>query len=292
MRVTQGMIYDSANQSIAGTLSQLQKASEKVSSQKQLNRPSDNPADARSAVQLHDTLSELNQFLRNIDVASSKVDAQDTALGSAGDLLQRANELAIEGANGTLDASQRQAIGAEVSQLTEAMAQDAGAKVNDEYVFSGFRVDRPPYTVTGPGTVSAYQGDHGVSVARVGAGSTMQISVSGDSVFQPALDALNQLKTDLAAGNPVQPGTITQIQGALDSMLATRAQIGARANRLDQTKSSQQALVTSNQALLSQLEDADMPSAITELTKRQTTYQATLAVTAKVIQTSLLDYLR
>ena len=292
MRVTQNMIYDSANQSIAGTLSQLQKASEKVSSQKQLNRPSDNPADARSAVQLHDTLSELNQFLRNIDVASSKVDAQDTALGSAGDLLQRANELAIEGANGTLDAGDRQAIGEEVSQLIEAMAQDAGAKVNDEYVFSGFRVDRPPYTVTGPGTVSAYQGDHGVSVARVGAGSTMQISVSGDSVFQPALDALNQLKTDLAAGNPVQPGTITQIQGALDSMLATRAQIGARANRLDQTKSSQQALVTSNQALLSQLEDADMPSAITELTKRQTTYQATLAVTAKVIQTSLLDYLR
>ena len=292
MRVTQGMIYDSANQRIAGTLSQLQKASEKVSSQKQLNRPSDNPADARSAVQLHDTLSELNQFLRNIDVASSKVDAQDTALGSAGDLLQRANELAIEGANGTLDAGDRQAIGEEVSQLIEAMAQDAGAKVNDEYVFSGFRVDRPPYTVTGPGTVSAYQGDHGVSVARVGAGSTMQISVSGDSVFQPALDALNQLKTDLAAGNPVQPGTITQIQGALDSMLATRAQIGARANRLDQTKSSQQALVTSNQALLSQLEDADMPSAITELTKRQTTYQATLAVTAKVIQTSLLDYLR
>ena len=292
MRVTQNMIYDSANQSIAGTLSQLQKASEKVSSQKQLNRPSDNPADARSAVQLHDTLSELNQFLRNIDVASSKVDAQDTALGSAGDLLQRANELAIEGANGTLDAGDRQAIGQEVSQLIEAMAQDAGAKVNDEYVFSGFRVDRPPYTVTGPGTVSAYQGDDGVSVARVGAGSTMQISVSGDSVFQPALDALNQLKTDLAAGNAVQPGTITQIQGALDSMLATRAQIGARANRLDQTKSSQQALVTSNQALLSQLEDADMPSAITELTKRQTTYQATLAVTAKVIQTSLLDYLR
>lgn len=292
MRVTQSMIYNSTNASLSANLAALQSITEKVSSTKQLNRPSDNPADVRSAVGLRDTLAQMNQFLRNIDSASSKVSAQDTALASAGDLIQRANELAIEGANGTLDAGDRQAIGEEVSQLIEAMAQDAGAKVNDEYVFSGFRVDRPPYTVTGPGTVSAYQGDHGVSVARVGAGSTMQISVSGDSVFQPALDALNQLKTDLAAGNPVQPGTITQIQGALDSMLATRAQIGARANRLDQTKSSQQALVTSNQALLSQLEDADMPSAITELTKRQTTYQATLAVTAKVIQTSLLDYLR
>ena len=94
MRVTQGMIFDSANQSVATTLSALQKATEKVSSQKRLNRPSDDPADVRSSIQMHDTLSELNQFLRNIDVATSKVDAQDTALGSAGELLQRANELA------------------------------------------------------------------------------------------------------------------------------------------------------------------------------------------------------
>jgi flagellar hook-associated protein 3 FlgL len=103
---------------------------------------------------------------------------------------------------------------------------------------------------------------------------------------------LTQLKADLEAGNPVQASTVTQIQGALDNMLSTRAQIGARANRLEQVKTSQASLVTSNQALLSQLEDVDMTSAITELTKRQTTYQATLAVTAKVIQTSLIDYLR
>ena len=292
MRVTEGMIYNTTHQSLSSTMAEMQKATEKVSSTKELNRPSDNPADVRSAVQLHDTLSEIGQFLRNIDAATSKVSAMDTALSSAGDLIQRANELALEGANGTLDASDRSAISQEVSQLIEAMAQDAGAKVNDEFVFSGFRVDRAPYTVTGPGAVSAYQGDHGVTIARIGPASTMQINVAGDAIFQPALDALTQLKADLDSGNPVQAGTITMVQGALDSLLTTRAQIGARANRLEQAQSSQEALQTSDKALLSQLEDVDMASAITELTKRQTTYQATLAVTAKVIQTSLLDYLR
>jgi flagellar hook-associated protein 3 FlgL len=82
------------------------------------------------------------------------------------------------------------------------------------------------------------------------------------------------------------------MQAALTSNLTARAQVGARANRLEQAKTSQGSLVTSNQGLLSQLEDADMASAITELTRRQTTYQATLAVTAKVMQTSLIDYLR
>jgi flagellar hook-associated protein 3 FlgL len=241
---------------------------------------------------LNDTLAQLNQYGRNIDMATSKVSAMDTALSSAGDLIQRANELAIEGANGTLDDGQRQAIAAEVSQLTEAMSQDAGAKVGDEYVFSGFRTDRAPYQVTGPGQVGAYQGDHGVMIARVGQASTMQINLAGDAVFQPALDALTQLQADLNSGKPVQQTTIGQISTALQTLTQARATVGARENRLNDAKTSQQALVTSNTALLSQLEDTDMPSAITELTKRQTTYQASLAVTAKVMQTNLLDYLR
>jgi flagellar hook-associated protein 3 FlgL len=292
MRVTESMIYNTSNRSIATDLAALQSITEKVSSSKQLNRPSDNPADVRSAVGLRDILAQLNQYVRNIDNTTSKVSAMDTALSSAGALIQRANELAIEGANGTLDADQRKSIAVEVSQLTEAMAQDAGAKVGDEYVFSGFRVDRAPYQITGPGQVGSYQGDHGVVIARVGPASSMQVNLAGDAVFQPAIEALTQLQADLNSGQPVQQATIGQIGDALQNLLQARATVGARANRLTDAKTSQESLITSNQALLSQLEDIDMPSAITELTKRQTTYQASLAVTAKVMQTSLIDYLR
>jgi flagellar hook-associated protein 3 FlgL len=292
MRVTEGMLYSGATNSLNMTRSAIQRMTEKVSSGKTLNRPSDNPADARSAIQIHDSLSEIDQYLRNIDTAAGKVQAMDTALDSVGDLIQRANELAIAGANSTLGPSERQAMAAEVSQLIEALSQDAAAKYNDEFIFSGFRVDRPPYQVLSPGTLGTYQGDHGVTQARVGAASIMEISVAGDRVFQPAIDALTQLNNELAAGQPVQGTTITQIGAALQTVLETRASIGARANRLEQAKSSQESVKTTNQGLLSNLEDSDMASVITELTKRQTTYQATLAVTAKVIQTSLIDYLR
>ena len=292
MRVTESMIYASTQTSLTNGLAALQAITEKVSSSKQLNRPSDNPADVRSALGLRDTLSELTQFMRNIDQASSRVSAMDTALGSAGDLIQRANELALEGANGTLNAAQRQAIAAEVVQLTEAMAQDASAKVGDQYVFSGFRVDRAPFQVVGTGQVGAYQGDQGVVLARVGPGSTMQVNLAGDAVFGAAFAALAQLQTDLNSGVPVQGSTISQIGDALQTLLQARATAGARASRLEDAKTSQQAQQTSYESLLSQLEDTDMPSAITEMTKRQTTYQASLAVSAKVMQTSLIDYLR
>ena len=172
------------------------------------------------------------------------------------------------------------------------MAQDANAKVGDDYIFGGFRVDRAPFEVTGPGQVSSYQGDHGVSIARIGPAATMQVSMAGDAVFQPAIAALTQLQADLNSGQPVQSSTITQISDALQTLSQAQATVGARENRLTDAKTSLQDLTTSNQAMLSQLEDADMPSAITELTQAQTTYQASLAVTAKVMQMSLIDYLK
>jgi flagellar hook-associated protein 3 FlgL len=292
MRVTESMIYNSSNRSISTTLSALQRITEKVSSTKELNRPSDNPADVRSAVTLRDTLAQLNQFVRNVKTGQSLVSAADTALGNAGSVLQRANELAIEGANSTLDASERRAIGAEVSQLIEALAQESGTKVGNQYIFSGFNVDRAPYDVIGPGQIGAYQGDQGQIVARIGEGSAIQVNVPADKAFGPAIAALTQLAADLNGGQPVAASTITGVQSALDDLLAYRAQLGARANRLDEAETSLGQLVTSNQELLSNLEDVDMAAAVTELTKRQTTYQASLAVTAKVMQTSLLDYLK
>jgi flagellar hook-associated protein 3 FlgL len=285
------MVYDKTNSSLASDLAAMQTSQDQVSSGRKLNLPSDNPADVQSSIGLGDTLAQLNQYVRNIGNATNTLSAMDTALSSAGNVIQRANELAIEGANGTLDAGQLQAIGAEVSQLSESLATDANAKVGDQYIFSGFRVNTPPYQVTGPGQVGPYQGDHGVSIARIGQASTMQVSLAGDAAFQPAIDALAQLQADLNSGK-VQQSTIGQISTALQSIVQAQANVGARENRLNDASASQQALITSNQALLTQLEDVNMPAAITELTQRQTTYQATLAVTARMMQTSLIDYLK
>lgn len=292
MRVTESMIYDNAKTTLANNLSAIQTIQNQVSSGKQLNQPSDNPADVQTAVGLGDTLAQINQFIRNINTASGTASAMDTALSSAGNILQRANELAIEGANGTLDAGDRQAILAEVQQLSELLATAANTKMGDEYVFGGFRVDTPPYAVTGPGQVGPYQGDDGVSVARIGPASTMQISMPGDAVFGPAMKALADLQADLSGGGAVQQSTLSEISTGLDTIVQSQATVGARENRLSEANTSQQAMSTSNQALLSQLEDTNMPAAITELTSRQLTYQATLAVTAKVMQTSLIDYLK
>lgn len=288
MRVTDSMIREAALQGLNANATSLSQIQEQLSSGKLLNRPSDDPARVRQAMKVRDSLSELQQFTRNIDAADQTVSASDAALASAGDLIQRANELAIQGANGTYSAADRQQIAQEVGQLSAQLVQLAGTKVGDAYVFSGFKSDVPPYaSPAGP-----YQGDAGAVVARIAPGASVQVNVLGSTVFGPALAALNQLQTELSAGTAVSPGTISAISAAQNALLGGRATLGALQNRLDSTATFITQATTAAQQLLSQTEDIDMTAAITQYSARQLTYNAALKVNAQIMQTSLFDYLR
>jgi flagellar hook-associated protein 3 FlgL len=288
MRVTDSMMRDGALQGLNANATSLFKLQEQVSSGKRLNRPSDDPAQVRQAMKIRDTLSEIGQFTRNINAANQTVSAADFALGGATDLLQRANELAIQGANGTYSASDRQKIGLEVDGLAQHLAQLASTKVADAYIFSGFQTDIPPY----PTPIAAYQGDAGAIMARIAPGASVQVNLLGNVVFGPALAALQQLGTELAAGTPVTPGTISAISAAQDTLLAGRATLGALQNRLDDTSQIMAQATTAAQDLLSQTAEVDMTAAITQYSERQLTYNAALKLNAQIMQTSLLDYLR
>ena len=294
MRITDRMLHDRALGSLNTNVAALARIQEQVASTKRLVRPSDDPADVRSAVKARDGLGEMEQFLRNITTAQRSVDASDTALASAGEAIQRARELAVQGANGTLSASDRQTMALEVEQLARQLVTHAGAKAGDQYLFSGFQTGSAPYVEAPPGSaaVSAYGGDAGVVVARIAPGTTMTLNVTADTVFQPALDALAQMHAELVAGTPVSGGTIALLDTGQSALLAGRAQIGARANRLSEAQTTLEDNVLSARRLLSDLEDVDLAAAITELSQRMAVYQAALEVNAKIIQPSLLDHLR
>jgi flagellar hook-associated protein 3 FlgL len=288
MRVTDSMMRDGALQGLNANANAMFKLQEQVSSGKLLNRPSDDPAQVRQAMKIRDTLSELGQFTRNINAADQAVSAADIALGGASELLQRANELAVQGANGTYSASDLQKMGLEVDQLAQQLVQVASTKVAGAYIFSGFQTDTAPYA----SPIGAYQGDAGAVMAHIAPGAAVQVNLVGGAIFGPALAALQLLGTELAAGTAVAPGTISAISAGLDSLLAGRATLGALQNRLDDTSAAMDQATTAAQGLLSQTSEVDMTAAITQFSERQLTYNAALKVNAQIMQTSLFDYLR
>ena len=200
---------------------------------------------------------------------------------------QRA-ELAVQGANGSLSALDRQQIASEVDQLIDSLVGQTQAKVAGSYVFSGFKTATAPYlTATG-----AYQGDAGAIMIKTGPGASIKTNVTADVAFAPALAALVALKGELGAGNPTSGATLVALDAGLDALISARGDIGARQNRLQEARISLDDGIFTSTKLLSNLEDADMGEAITDLTQRESMYEAVLRVNARVLQTTMLDVLR
>lgn len=288
MRITTRMLSDDAVRQLQASTESMSRASEQVSTTKRLNRPSDDPSQTRSAVNLREGIAELEQYRRNIDVADRTLSATDAALGSAGEIMQRARELAVQGANGSLSPLDRTQLAVEVDQLLQGLLQQSQAKSAGSFLFSGFRTDIAPFaTATGP-----YLGDSGAIMARTAPNSSLQINITADTAFAPALAALVTLQTGLAAGTPVAGSTITAIDVGFDALISARGQTGARQNRLEETASFLEGTILASRKLLSGLEDADMTEAISTLVQRQATYDAALKVNARIMQTTLLDVLR
>jgi flagellar hook-associated protein 3 FlgL len=294
MRITSGMLHESSLRALGQNTRALSRAQEVLSSGRRLVRPSDDPNDVVEALRLRDGMEDLDQYRRNIDVALRRVTAADSALGAAGETMQRARELALHGANASLSAAERRMIALEIEQLAGALVGQAATRVGDIHIFSGHRTATAPFPPppAGSATTGPYAGDAGNIVARVEAGVTIRANVTADVAFGPALAALAALHADLVAGSPPSTPTLASIDAGLDRLLESRATIGASAARLEQGRATLDEMFEAAERLLSELEDADMVAAVTELTRRQATYEAALAATSRILERSLFDELR
>ena len=294
MRITNQMLHDRALANLSRNVEALARIQEQVATSRRLGRPSDDPTDVRSAVKLSDVKAELEQYQRNIVNASRTMATAEAALGSAGEVMQRARELAIQGANGSLSPADRTLIAQEIEQLTGQLVALAGTKAGDQYVFAGFQTATAPYAPAPAGTavVGPYLGDSGALKARIGPGAQVSINVTADIVFGPAFVALAQLHGELVGGGPASPTSITLVDAGQAALISGRSLIGARQNRFDQTAVTLGDALLAATRVLSEIVDVDLTEAITELSQREAVYQASLAVNGRLLQISLIDQLR
>jgi flagellar hook-associated protein 3 FlgL len=293
MRVTLGMIADSSLRNIEANQSRMETLQNQITSGTRITKPSDDPIGAAQALSLQESLDQSTQYGRNIDQGSSWLNSTDSALNSVTDAVQRARELAVQAANGTLTAVDRSAIQSEITQLQQHVLDLSHSKYGAYYLFSGTHSDQPGYTQPQPSTAGGYQGNTAQVQREVSPGVTVPVNIDPTLAFDPVFNALNQLQAGLTSGNQLTlQGSLTSFDTALDSVSTARAQVGARVNRMESLKQRQDNVSVSLTALLSNVKDVDMASAITNFTMAQTVYQASLKASAQAMQTSLLDYLK
>lgn len=295
-RVTQSMMSHSALAGLQTSLSRVSELQEKLSTGRIINRPSDDPIGAASAMRLRSSKAEQAQFSRNADDGVAWLNQIDGALGSAGDQLRRARDLAIQGANsGALGQQARDALATEVGQIRQGLVGVANTTYLNRPVFNG--VDARTTAYDGSTQPVTWTGTTGDVVRRVGVGVDIKVNVNGPEAFGPendtVFDHLDALTTALKAG---KTDDISKAIGVLkadgDRISSARADVGTRTNRIELAKSQADDAGLTLSSSISEVENTDLAKATVDLQLQQVAYQAALAATAKVMQPSLQDFLR
>ena len=302
MRITNSMMSRSVLSDLNQVAGRLTETQRKLSSGKEINRASDNPYGAGRAIGLRSELESIKQHSRNVDEAIGWQTVTDTALGTIGDMAQRARELVVRGANGTLSQTDRDAMAQEIDQLIAGMKQEANATYDGRYVLAGTDTATRPYDQSVQATANdAYAGNATFQLREIGPGVTLPVNVTGDEVLGGRagatgnmLGVLRDVADHLRSGDTTSLGTadLQNIQTEIDNLLGIRARVGAGTNRLETAKSRLAELQESATRMLSNVEEADMAKTIIDFNTQQAVYQSALKAGAQVIQPSLLDFLR
>jgi flagellar hook-associated protein 3 FlgL len=302
MRVTQGMLNNQLLRNIGSNMTRMQNNQNQLSTGRRINAPSDDPVGISFSLRYRSELSANDQFGSNLDTAVSLLDFTDSMMGQANSVIQRARELTVQGANGTNPQLALDAIKKEIDQLYSQMVSIGNSQINGRYIFNGQQTDKKPYNEA---TASVDVVDSTDIQFDIGVGVRIPVNTTGDRVFGKADDPSNpgtndnifrvmkDLSAALASGNTTQVGNmIGRIDKQNDVFLQARADVGARSNRIELAQSRLDDISVNIESLQSKTEDADLSLVITNLKMDENVYQASLSVGAKIISTSLVDFLR
>jgi flagellar hook-associated protein 3 FlgL len=301
-RITSGMIQRSVLADLNDVSNRLAKTQQRMSSGKQITRPSDDPYGTSRALSLRTDIAGTQQYQRNVGEATAWQSVTDSALSKITEAVQRARDLAVQGASDSAGQAARNAAAAEIDQLIESVKQEANASYGGRYVFSGTKTDTAPYAVAGADT---YLGDTAAVARQIGPGVSVQVNVIGQSLLgdgQAAgdgklLDVLRDISDHLKSGvvadaNTLRTTDLKNLDLNLDALSQARATVGATTNRLESADSRLQEVEGSLTKLLSDVEDADMAKTYTDFSMQQSVYQSALQAGANIVQQSLLDFLQ
>jgi flagellar hook-associated protein 3 FlgL len=346
MRVTNKMLSNSFLSDMRTNLSNLQTLQQQMTSGKEIRKPSDDPARVARAMQLHTDINANNQYKENINDTLNWLDTTDTALGQAGNILQRVRELMVQAGNAAYGTDEKKSIKNEVNQRIDEFAQVLNTSFDGKYIFGGTRGTTKPldtvpvssnsklvynsntpsielaipdksdskYYTSGTFDQTLYDADmapfltdnqtlSGKLSVEISPGVTIEYNVSAKEIlefdnekgaakdiriiFKNIVDHLDSGSTSILTGTDLQDMT-----DAITNILKKRSEVGAKQNRMESAQDKNTEETFNLTAILSRTEDIDITEKTMQYATLQTVYMASLQTSAKVIQPSLLDYLR
>lgn len=315
MRVTQSMLSNNMLRNLSSSYDRLGKLMEQASSQKKITRPSDDPVVAMLGMSYRTDLNQINQFDRNMGEVKNWIDTTDSALDNSVKSLQRIRELTVQASSGTLETDQRAAIAAEIKELQEQLLNLADTQIGGKYIFNGTKTNvRPSEDRDGLSSDPI--------LLEVFPGIKLPLNIDGDKLFGDYIKGsqllkdgveidddffeqagpIHQLIIELDLNNPDFANVeipkeelnhyLAEIDAEIDKILQARANIGAKQNRVElmEDRIGQQKVFSTR--IMAENESVDIEEVITELITQESIHRAALGIGARIVQPSLMDFLR
>ena len=262
-------------------------------------RSEDNPQTVGTIIRMSEQIADMDQYEVNSLLARDFLDNSESALSRISVDLQRIRELTIRAANGIFDAGDRTAMRPEFVQMLDDIVASANQRFGDQFLFSGTKTEVEPFSLnTGTLTVT-YSGNNKNIVREIDSGQTINVNQAGDDgagtgVFQTVFGAIKTVIDAIDANDSavLSNGALTAVDNAINGMLQSRTSLGARSTRMNTNVQRLQNVKIRSQAFRSKLQDLDIAEGVTKLATAETTYRASLAIGARILQPSLLDFLR
>ncbi|KRB79941.1 hypothetical protein ASE01_00020 [Nocardioides sp. Root190] len=292
-RVTQRMLTEGSLDQLQRGLGRLARVQEQLSTGRIINRPSDNPTGTTTAMRLRSSMADQTQYSRNAQDGLGWLTQVDASLDSVTSTVKRARDLALQGANASSAGPvAREALAIEVDGLRQELLARANTSYLDSPVFGGVTGGSQAYDATG-----TYVGTIGDVNRRIAGGVVVKVDVDGPDVFgdgaTSAFAELAALSTALRAGDQAGiSAAIGTLNTRIDTVTGARTAAGTRFQRLEQAEQAAADARISLENQLSTVENADLAETTVELKLQEVAYQAALAATSRVMQPSLLDFLR
>lgn len=268
---------------------------EQINTGKKITRPSQDPVVAMKGIGYRTDLGKVEQYQRNLGEVNNWLDSSDDALDKVGSALQRVQELVTKASTDTLTPDDRQKIENEITQIKEQIRDLGNTKVGGKYLFSGTNTNSPLHDGTNFLTTATAPGVNNDVNIEVYDGVEITVNTKGLDIFQKIDDMMIGLEKDLQDSNMSGKDFDKYLTLKSDNekfVLAARADIGARQNRVEMMEDrlgAQEIIVTKQ---LSSNEDIDYEKAITEMITQESIHRAALSVGARIIQPTLTDFLR
>lgn len=319
MRITNSMMITRTMRNQNTNLEKMNKWNHDLSTLTNLHKPSDDPIRVSRTLRLESDISMSNQYKDNIESARSWLEKTESALNEINSVYQSIRELAVQGANGILKSEDTQKIAQEIKELENHLIQIGNDTYLGRHIFTGYQTDKKllnddgSYNITDldfkPINTDPLDPDYNpdnlsteIIKYKVGDSQHIDVNITGDRVFgspvgpenKPQLFAdIDDLLTALDKGNHEDASaSIAKMDEQLKVLLQVRGEVGAKVNMIDVMSERMFDVNVNLKDLLSKTRDTDVAETQIQLVTAEAAYRASLAVTARIIQPTLVDFLR